>query len=183
MRRLVLALSLLLLALSPAATAVAKTSAADKVIQDCTDDGRLEGHYTQSQLKAALNSIPSDVDEYTNCRDVIHAAYVAGGSGSSGGGTAAGGAVASTPAPPTSDPLATAPAQERAAVTRAAQRPAAVSLGKLGIANPNALGRRVSAGVSDVPTPLLVAGILAVLAALAAAAQTVRSLVLARRPG
>jgi hypothetical protein len=179
MRRLVLVLSLLLIALAPAATAVARPSASDRVIRDCTDDGRLEGHYTQSQLKSALNSIPSDVDEYTNCRDVIHAAYVAGGSGGSGS-SSGGGGTTSTPAT-TGDPLATATAKERAAVTRAAQRPAAVSLGKLGIANPDALGRRVSAGASDVPTPLLVAGILAVLAALAAAAQTVRSLVLARR--
>src|SRR5919202_4358375 len=83
MRRLALLLTVLL-ALAPVAPAVARRSAADRVIRDCTDDGRLEGHYTQAQLKAALNSIPTDVDEYTNCRDVIHAAYVAGGSGGTG---------------------------------------------------------------------------------------------------
>src|SRR5690242_20243626 len=178
MRRLLLALTLLL-ALAPAATAVARSSAATKVIQDCTDDGRLEGHYTQSQLKSALNSIPSDVDEYTNCRDVIHAAYVAGGSG--GTGSPGGGGTTATPTPTGTDPLATATAKERAAVTRAVRRPSAVSLGKLGIANPDALGRRVSAGVSSVPTPLVAAGILAALAVLAAAGNTVRTLVLARR--
>src|SRR4051812_26693773 len=102
MRRLALLLSLLL-ALAPAAPAVARSAAANRIIRDCTDDGRLQGHYTQAQLKAALSSIPTDVDEYTNCRDVIHAAYVAGGSGGSGSSLGGG----SGGAAPSGDTLAT----------------------------------------------------------------------------
>src|SRR3954452_11872988 len=89
MRRL-LAL-LITLTLVPAATALAGGGAA--VIRDCTDDGVLQGHYTQRQLREALSSLPSDVDEYTNCRDVIRGAAFggAGGGGKGGGGSEFGG--------------------------------------------------------------------------------------------
>src|SRR3954447_25681439 len=86
MRRLLLTLTFTFALLAPA-TARAGGAA---VIRDCTDDGRLEGHYTQRDLRDALSSIPSDVDEYTNCRDVIRrAAFSAGaGGGGKGGGSA-----------------------------------------------------------------------------------------------
>src|SRR4051812_14810855 len=60
------------------------------VIRDCTDDGRLQGHYSQRELRDALDSIPSDVDEYTNCRDIIRRAAF-NGAGSSGGSSKGGG--------------------------------------------------------------------------------------------
>src|SRR3954464_4145879 len=80
MRRL-LVTTMLFCAVAPA------TAFADggKVIRDCTDDGRLQGHYSQKDLRDALNSMPSDIDEYTDCRDVIRRAAF-GGAGSSGGG-------------------------------------------------------------------------------------------------
>src|SRR5205085_10172320 len=90
MRRLLVTLTLMLGLLAPA---VAHASGA-AVIRDCTDDGRLEGHYTQRDLRDALSSIPSDVDEYTNCRDIIRRAAFsagAGGGSGSGGGSAGGG--------------------------------------------------------------------------------------------
>src|SRR3954447_24626858 len=79
----------LLLVLLPAAAAHA---GAAQVIRDCTDDGVLSGRYTQKELRSAIANLPSDVDEYTNCRDIIRAAQLAGGTGtSSGGGTTPGG--------------------------------------------------------------------------------------------
>src|SRR3954451_3797846 len=75
------------LVLSQSAAAFASGSA---VIRDCTDDGRLQGHYSQRDLRDALDSIPSDVDEYTNCRDIIRRAAF-NGAGSSGGGSSKGG--------------------------------------------------------------------------------------------
>lgn len=173
MRRLVLTL-LLTLSLAPAAVppALAANGGA-VVIRDCTDDGLLEGRYTQAQLKDALASIPSDVDEYTDCRDVIHSAYVNGGGGSGAfGGFGSGN---------TGNPLATATPAERAAVARAARNGAPVSLGAAGVIQPGAVGRHVSAGVSDLPTPVLIAAIALLLAAAATAAGPVRNRVLARR--
>src|SRR3954452_6419110 len=118
MRRLLV--PLIALSLLPAATAFASGA---KVIRDCTDDGVLQGHYTQRQLRDALASIPSDVDEYTNCRDVIRRAAfggAGGGSGGSGGGSA-GGEFGGFTSPSGPDPLAGASTAERAAVSKAAK--------------------------------------------------------------
>jgi hypothetical protein len=172
MRRLVLTI-LLTLSLVPAAPALAGGGGA-AVIRDCTDDGVLEGHYTQSQLKDALASIPSDVDEYTNCREVIHSAYVSGGRG--------GGPFGGFGSGNTQDPLATATPAERAAVANAARNGGApVRLGDVGLIQPGAVGRHVSAGVSDLPTPVLIAAIALLLAAAGTAVPPVRNRVLARR--
>jgi len=46
------------------------------VIVDCAKDGKLDHHYSLSDLKQAEKDLPSDVDEYTNCRDVINQAEV-----------------------------------------------------------------------------------------------------------
>jgi hypothetical protein len=74
---------LLILVLSLAAASNAFASASD-VIRDCTDNGRLDGRYSQQELRKAIAKIPSDIDEYTNCRDIIRAAQL---SGANGGGT------------------------------------------------------------------------------------------------
>src|SRR3954470_3015904 len=108
MRRLLVLL--ITLTLVPAATALASGAAA---IRDCTDDGVLEGHYSQRELRNALATMPSDVDEYTNCRDVIRRAGFgasAGGKSGGGGGGEFGG-FKSTPSG--GDPLQTATPAEQ----------------------------------------------------------------------
>ena len=67
------------------------------IIRDCYDDGRLDGNYTASQIRDARNNLPADVDQYSDCRDVLARALggsgdKAVGGGSGGGGTAAAGA-------------------------------------------------------------------------------------------
>lgn len=75
-------------------------SAAASPLSDCTADGDLDKSYSNSELRKALDNIPGDVDEYTNCRDVIGAAITSpsdkgenrpgdgsGGSGGGGGGS------------------------------------------------------------------------------------------------
>src|ERR671937_1925183 len=52
------------------------------VIRDCAQDGKLDHHYSLSDLKNAEKQLPSDVDEYTNCRDVINQAQVSSSSAS-----------------------------------------------------------------------------------------------------
>lgn len=54
------------------------------VIRDCAQDGKLDKHYTLKELRDAERNLPSDIDEYTDCRAVIRAA-MGGGSGSAGG--------------------------------------------------------------------------------------------------
>lgn len=79
------------------ATASAK-SGYQAVIRDCAQDGQIDGHYSQHALDQARHHIPSDVDEYTSCRDAIAAALARANSGGGGG---------SAPAPPSNPALTT----------------------------------------------------------------------------
>jgi hypothetical protein len=73
------------------------------VIRDCKVDGDLDHKYSNEDLRKAEDNLPADVDEYTDCREII-AGAVTGGSdrgggrtkGGSGGGAAAAGGVAAT---------------------------------------------------------------------------------------
>jgi hypothetical protein len=51
------------------------------VIRDCSEDGALNRHYSQRELSGALDQLPSDLDEYTDCRSVIRRAQLAGARG------------------------------------------------------------------------------------------------------
>ncbi len=44
-------------------------------VQDC-QDGKIDGTYTAAEYREALASIPTDVDEYTDCRAVLRAAQL-----------------------------------------------------------------------------------------------------------
>jgi hypothetical protein len=74
-RRANFALTLALLA-SVLIAAPAFGSAKD-VIRDCSEDGVLNGHYSHGELAKALDKLPSDLDEYTDCRAVIRSAELA----------------------------------------------------------------------------------------------------------
>jgi hypothetical protein len=75
-RLLVLAV-LALLALPATAAATANP------VMDCADDGDLDRQYTNAQLRRALDRIPGDLDEYSNCREVLSGA-ISGGSDKGG---------------------------------------------------------------------------------------------------
>jgi hypothetical protein len=62
----------------------------DDVIRDCSQDGDLDKEYSDEELQDASENMPSDLDAYTDCRDVIRQAQ-AGGRGSSGSGSESGG--------------------------------------------------------------------------------------------
>jgi hypothetical protein len=96
-RHLVLIGTLAMLALPGPAFA-----SADQVVRDCVYDGKLDRHYSNEELRRARNHLPSDADEYSDCRDVI-AAAIKGGSDRSGG--------AGSPSLGATDPAAEAAAQ------------------------------------------------------------------------
>lgn len=75
-------------ALAPAAGA-----ATPAPITDCTAHGHLTQTYSTSQLRTSLAQMPADVQEYTNCYDVIRSALLGG---ISGGHTPAGGSSSSS---------------------------------------------------------------------------------------
>lgn len=88
---LLIALALALPAFMPAG---AMASSAD-VIDDCADDGVIDGRYSDEELRQAERDLPSDVDEYTDCREAIRGELGRdgdrGSGGSGGGGGNAGG--------------------------------------------------------------------------------------------
>ena len=61
----------------------AAQASSDDVIRDCAQDGKLDKPYTQKELRDAERNLPSDIDEYTDCRQAIRNA-MSGGSGSPG---------------------------------------------------------------------------------------------------
>ena len=151
---------LTLLVAAPAAQAGTRAD----IVADCFDDGKLDGNYTASQIRDARNNLPADVDQYSDCRDVL--ARALGGSGSSnvGGGGAAAAAAAGEPLAPSG------PDEQRAleaAVGDGGAKP--VQVGDSTVV-PGASGFAAGAARSAIPTSLLVALILLGVAALAAAA-------------
>ena len=81
---------LALLALAVVAPAPASAASRDEIIKDCSDDGRLQGKYSASELRDARKNLPSDISEYTDCADVLRRAELPDSKGSSGGGTGSG---------------------------------------------------------------------------------------------
>ncbi len=87
MPRLLLVLLLALLVAAPAASAGTRQD----IISDCYDDAKLDGNYTASQIRDARNNLPADVDQYSDCRDVLARALGGSGDKAVGGGSGAGG--------------------------------------------------------------------------------------------
>ena len=62
----------ILVALATPAASYAKGG--EEVIRDCAEDGDLDGDYSQEELDEASENMPSDLSEYSTCRDVIERA-------------------------------------------------------------------------------------------------------------
>src|SRR5688572_13772215 len=95
MPRTLLVMVLTLFVAAPAAWAGTRAD----IVRDCFDDGKLDGSYTASQIRDARNNLPADVDQYSDCRDVL--ARALGGSGSNDpSGLGAGGGLPGGPLTP-----------------------------------------------------------------------------------
>jgi hypothetical protein len=90
MRRLILAVVALTLLVAPPAEAWT----VNDVIRDCSKNGKLSHDYPPSLIRKARESLPADIDEYTDCRDLLSAPTSSGSQGAgdngSGGGAATG---------------------------------------------------------------------------------------------
>ena len=144
------------------------------IVADCFDDGKLDGDYSASQIRDARKNLPADVDQYSDCRDVLARALGGSGSRDVGGGGAGGSAAGSGSA----EPLAASGPEEQQALEAAAADGGAkpVQVGD-GTVVPGASGFAAGAARSTIPTTLLVALILLGVAALAAASPYPRRLV------
>ncbi len=92
---------LLLLAAFVVLAAPAAASATPRqVIRDCADDGALSRKYSNSELRKARDNLPTDLAEYSDCRDLIGDAITSGsdkGGGRGSPGQGVGGAGAADP--------------------------------------------------------------------------------------
>jgi hypothetical protein len=77
-------LTLIAMLVAALALPAAATADGDDVIRDCARDGDLDGEYSDEELEDASQNMPSDLDAYSSCREVIRRAQ-AGGRGSADG--------------------------------------------------------------------------------------------------
>ncbi|MGI8921394.1 MAG: hypothetical protein ACR2HD_06940 [Solirubrobacteraceae bacterium] len=79
------------LAFAPASAQAADTWQA--LVHECASTGQIAnpGAYSPAVYKQALEKLPADISEYTNCYDIIHRAQLARAAGSSGTGNGSGG--------------------------------------------------------------------------------------------
>ena len=145
-------------------------ASADQVIRDCARDGKLDHDYSNSELRKARNNLPSDLDEYSDCRDVIASAIKGGSDRGLGAGSPGVGAT---------DPAGEAAAQakdqnELAAIATGKGEKPSVDVGGTKL-EPDSSGYfNVGGAANEVPLPLLLALILLSLFALASALGAVR---------
>jgi hypothetical protein len=127
-------------------------ASANQVVRDCVYDGKLDHHYSNAELRKARDHLPSDADEYSDCRDVI-AAAIKGGSDKSGG--------AGSPGLGATDPAAEAAAQatdqsDLAAIAGNDDAPD-LNVGGQGLKPDNSGFFNLGGAANQVPVPLLIA--------------------------
>jgi hypothetical protein len=154
-------------------------ASADQVVRDCVYDGKLDHHYSNSELRRARDHLPSDADEYSDCRDVI-AAAIKGGSDRSGGAT--------SPGLGATDPAAEAAAQaadqsDLAAIADSDKAPP-LDVGGQSLKPDNSGFFNLGGAANQVPLPLLIALLLLCTMALVTGFGSIRERVpaLARIP-
>ena len=202
MVRSLLAIAFVLLLTASPASAASRT----EILRDC-QDGSLSGTYTASELRDARSHIPADIDQYSDCRDVLTRALTSGSGtgtdggssssgggsgGSSGGGTSSSSGSSGSGSSGSSDvaPNAAAPSPVLKPETQKEQH-ALDDAGTTGGATPVTVGERpivpgataFDAGEpgNRLPSSLVVTLVLLAVAAAAAAAPAARRRVLDRR--
>jgi hypothetical protein len=169
-----------LLAVLLAAPAAQAQSTRSKILREC-QNGALTGDYSISEIRDARNNIPDDVDQYSDCRDVLSRALSAraGGGGGDGGGGGGGGTGGGTGGGGGGPALTPATDDDRKALEEAAaQGSAPVEIDGRQVV-PGAAGFNANAARNTLPDTLIVVLVLLAVAALIAAAPFVRRRALA----
>ena len=145
-------------------------ASADQVVRDCARDGRLDQKYSNSELRRARNNLPADLDEYSDCRDVIAAAIKGGSDKGLGQGSPGVGAT---------NPAAEAAAQQLdqgdlAAIASGKGPKPSVDVGGTSLKPDSSGFFNLGGAANQVPLPLLLALILLSLFALASGLGALR---------
>jgi hypothetical protein len=137
---------------------------AQSPISDCNTDGDLDHKYSNKQLREAIENLPTDLDEYSNCREILSGAIT---SGSDKGGNRPTLGADGSPLPPEEHAARTQDNEDLAAITADPEKsPPSVKVGDEEV-EPGSNGLFDLASASnDLPVPLLVALIAIALVAL-----------------
>jgi hypothetical protein len=173
-RHLLIVCALALVALPAPAFA-----SADQVVRDCVYDGKLDHHYSNAELRRARDHMPSDADEYSDCRDVI-AAAIKGGSDRSGGKASPGIAVTD----PAGEVAAQAADQSDLSSIAGSHKAPKLDVGGQSLKPDSSGFFNLGGAANQVPLPLLIALLLLCTMALATGFGSIRERVpaLARIP-
>ena len=168
-----LALACLVLGLFAVVPTAANAASTTQILRDCADDGVLQGDYTPAELRKARQNIPTDTDQYTDCRDVIARAAAARSAGDSGGsGAGAGGVGGSGTGGSGGAPLTPQDDRDQAGLDDARRNGTApIDIGGRPVV-PGAVG--LNAARHELPTSVIVLLVLLATGALAAAAPGAR---------
>lgn len=163
---LALALVAVLLCVAPPASADIGAT----IIERCTQ-GKSIGGYTQQDYRRALQELPTEVEEYSNCANVIRRAELAAaGAGGSALGT---GSIAATPL---------TPAEQRGLAAIPHTGAPALRIGGE-LVHPGVVHAGISSAFSSLPNALLAVLSLIAAAALTLAGRTIRKRVWKRPAG
>jgi hypothetical protein len=154
-------------------------ASADEAIRDCARDGRLDKKYSDAELRKARDNLPADLDEYSDCRDVIANAIEGGSDRGIGAGSPGIGATN-----PAAEAAAQAEDQEALAAITSGEDPGPLDVGGTSLAPDSSGFFGLGGAANTVPAPLLLALLLLGAMALTSGLGSVRERVpaLARVP-
>jgi hypothetical protein len=163
-----LAAALLLLACSPA---LAGADTGTKIIERCTHGKSISG-YSQQAYRRALQELPTEVEEYSDCANLIRRAQLAAASGGGSGGGGGGTTGATTPS-----------ASERSALDKVSTTGAGPL--KVGgeIVHPGVVHANIASALSSLPDPVLAILAFLLACALALGGREARKAIGAHRSG
>lgn len=164
---------LLLATFAALAVPAAASASPGQVLADCNDDGALSRQYSNSDLREALDNMPTDLAEYSDCKEIIGAAITGGsdkgqGRGSPGQGVGgAGAADAGEQAARAQDAADLEALTSGGGASGSDRKPPKVQVGRESV-EPGTNGLfDLSSASNQLPTPLLIALIAVGLLALA----------------
>jgi hypothetical protein len=166
-------LTVCVLLLALALPALAQASSFD-VIKDCQDNSKLDRKHSRADLQNAQNNLPTDVDEYGDCRELIAAALnsdVGKHKHRGGGGSDSGASGATATAAKKHKSEAAAKSKDAAALERQRGHKPEVSVGGKNVSPGDDGLFKVASANNGLPLPLLLgiiaAALLAVMGGLA----------------
>lgn len=152
-------------------TATASADTGTKIIERCTHGQSISG-FSQQDYSRALAELPTEVEEYSDCGNLIRRAQIAaagGGTGSGGGG-----------APPTATPLSAGEKAKLGNVGKTGGAPLRIGTQTV---HPGVIHANISSAFSSLPDSLLAVLAFLLACAVALGGRSVGKVVRARRAG